>query len=108
MLLMPRFVLRRLAEMDTPEERLVYQRVEEAGNKGIWSQPLRKATGLENTSFLKVIKKLEGKKLIKAVRSVTVFAALPFFSFIFLSFSQCGTYLTLAATENKVEVLHAV
>jgi hypothetical protein len=67
--------------MDTPEERLVYQRVEEAGNKGIWSQPLRKATGLENTAFLKVIKKLEGKKLIKAVRSVTVLS--PLFLHIF-------------------------
>lgn len=50
----------------------MYQRIEEVGNKGIWAQPLRKATGLEKTVFLKVIKKLEGKKLIKAVTSVSV------------------------------------
>eukprot|EP00041_Stephanoeca_diplocostata_P009171 m.139581 g.139581 ORF g.139581 m.139581 type:complete len:336 (+) comp17633_c0_seq1:412-1419(+) len=60
----------RHAEMDSYEERLVYQSIEEAGNKGIWTKHLRSQTGLEKAQFNRVIKKMEGKKLIKSVLSV--------------------------------------
>ncbi len=58
--------------MGSTEEMLVYQKIEQVGNKGIWAQPLRKATGLDKTLFNKTIRKLESKKLIKSVTSVSV------------------------------------
>lgn len=84
----------RHSEMDSYEERIVYQHVEEAGNtgafawmaflrpasaytaaaalQGIWTKHLRMHTGIEKAQFTKVIKKLENKKLIKSVNSVSV------------------------------------
>eukprot|EP00037_Helgoeca_nana_P033787 m.419438 g.419438 ORF g.419438 m.419438 type:complete len:356 (-) comp31546_c0_seq1:684-1751(-) len=61
----------RHAEMDSYEERIVYQHVEEAGNTGIWTKHLRLQTGIEKAQFTKVMKKLENKKLIKSVNSVS-------------------------------------
>eukprot|EP00035_Acanthoeca_spectabilis_P030037 m.7533 g.7533 ORF g.7533 m.7533 type:complete len:342 (+) comp3967_c0_seq1:187-1212(+) len=61
----------RHSEMDSYEERIVYQHVEEAGNTGIWTKHLRMHTGIEKAQFTKVIKKLENKKLIKSVNSVS-------------------------------------
>jgi len=58
-------------EMETVPERLVYQHVEEAKSKGVWAKHLRSQTGLEKALFQKVIKKLESKKLIKSVSSVS-------------------------------------
>jgi DNA-directed RNA polymerase III subunit RPC6 len=52
------------------EERLVYQIIEDAGNKGIWIRDIRIQSNLSQTQVNKVLKVLESKKLIKAVKSV--------------------------------------
>uniref|UniRef100_G3MKQ0 DNA-directed RNA polymerase III subunit RPC6 n=2 Tax=Amblyomma TaxID=6942 RepID=G3MKQ0_AMBMU len=53
------------------EEKVVYKIVEEAGNKGIWIRDIRNKSGLVLTSLNKILKSLESKKLIKAVKSVS-------------------------------------
>lgn len=53
------------------EERAVYQVVEGAGSKGIWNREIRNQTKLPLNQMSKVLKNLETKKLIKAVKSVT-------------------------------------
>jgi len=52
------------------EEKLIYQVIENADNKGIWVKDLRYAVNLPPTLVNKVLKSLESKKLIKAVTSV--------------------------------------
>uniref|UniRef100_A0A2R5L7G7 DNA-directed RNA polymerase III subunit RPC6 n=2 Tax=Ornithodoros turicata TaxID=34597 RepID=A0A2R5L7G7_9ACAR len=53
------------------EEKVVYQIVEEASNKGIWIRDIRMKSGLVLTQLNKILKNLESKKLIKAVKSVS-------------------------------------
>uniref|UniRef100_V5H108 DNA-directed RNA polymerase III subunit RPC6 n=1 Tax=Ixodes ricinus TaxID=34613 RepID=V5H108_IXORI len=53
------------------EEKVVYKIVEEAGNKGIWIRDIRMKSGLVLTSLNKILKNLQSKKLIKAVKSVS-------------------------------------
>jgi len=53
------------------EERAVYRVVESAGSKGIWNRDIRNQTKLPLNQMSKVLKSLETKKLIKAVKSVT-------------------------------------
>lgn len=53
------------------EEKVVYKVVEEAGNKGIWIRDIRIKSGLVLTALNKILKNLESKKLIKAVKSVS-------------------------------------
>eukprot|EP00053_Salpingoeca_punica_P007826 m.71120 g.71120 ORF g.71120 m.71120 type:complete len:302 (+) comp14346_c0_seq1:1631-2536(+) len=53
-----------------PEEALVYQIIDEAGNKGIWSRDVRHKSSLEQKTLNKILKTLEGRKLIKSVTSV--------------------------------------
>lgn len=55
----------------TIEERAVYAVVESAGSKGIWNREIRNQTKLPLNQMSKVLKNLETKKLIKAVKSVT-------------------------------------
>lgn len=52
------------------EERVVYGIIEEAGNKGIWMRDIRYKSNLMPTMLGKILKQLEGKKMIKAVKSV--------------------------------------
>ena len=54
------------------EESVVLDYIEATGNKGIWTRDLRNKSGLQQTTLNKVLKNLEGKKLIKAVSSVSV------------------------------------
>lgn len=54
------------------EEKVVYNLIEEAGNKGIWIRDIRVRSNLANTQLTKVLKNLESKKLIKAVKCVNV------------------------------------
>ena len=54
------------------EEKIVYQLIAEAGNKGIWIRDIRLKSNLALTHVNKVLKALEGRKLIKAVKSVSV------------------------------------
>lgn len=52
------------------EERLVYQMIEDAGNKGIWIRELRIKSNLMQAQLTRTLKTLESKKLIKSVKSV--------------------------------------
>ncbi|XP_046685156.1 DNA-directed RNA polymerase III subunit RPC6 [Homalodisca vitripennis] len=52
------------------EERVVYNIIEEAGSKGIWIRDIRFKSNLIMTTLGKILKQLEGKKMIKAVKSV--------------------------------------
>lgn len=54
------------------EEKVVYNLIEEAGNKGIWIRDIRVRSNLANTQLTKVLKNLESKKVIKAVKCVNV------------------------------------
>lgn len=54
------------------EEKIVYKIIEEAGNKGIWIRDIRFKSNLNMTQLNKVLKSLETKKIIKAVKSVSV------------------------------------
>ncbi|XP_055902960.1 probable DNA-directed RNA polymerase III subunit RPC6 [Eupeodes corollae] len=56
-------------EADT-EEKVVYGIIEEGGNKGIWIRDIRMISNLNMTQLNKILKNLETKKLIKAVKSV--------------------------------------
>lgn len=53
------------------EEKIVYSIIEEGGNKGIWIRDIRVKSNLLMTQLNKILKNLESKKLIKAVKSVT-------------------------------------
>ncbi|CAH0550643.1 unnamed protein product [Brassicogethes aeneus] len=52
------------------EEKVVYKIIEESGNKGIWIRDIRFKSNLNTTQLNKVLKSLETKKFIKAVKSV--------------------------------------
>ncbi|EFN85335.1 probable DNA-directed RNA polymerase III subunit RPC6 [Harpegnathos saltator] len=52
------------------EEKIVYTIIEEAGNKGIWIRDIRFKSNLAPTQLNKILKSLETKKCIKAVKSV--------------------------------------
>ncbi|XP_046751042.1 probable DNA-directed RNA polymerase III subunit RPC6 [Diprion similis] len=52
------------------EEKVVYNIIEEAGNKGIWIRDIRFKSNLMPTQLNKILKSLETKKFIKAVKSV--------------------------------------
>lgn len=52
------------------EEKLIYQIIEDANNKGIWIRDIRYKCNLQMTQVNKILKSLESKKLIKAVNSV--------------------------------------
>lgn len=52
------------------EEKIVYSIIEEGGNKGIWIRDIRVKSNLIMTQLNKILKNLETRKLIKAVKSV--------------------------------------
>lgn len=52
------------------EERIVYSIIEEGGDKGIWIRDIRVKSNLIMTLINKILKNLESRKLIKAVKSV--------------------------------------
>lgn len=54
------------------EEKIVYSIIEEGGNRGIWIRDIRVKSNLIMTQLNKILKSLENKKLIKAVKSVNV------------------------------------
>lgn len=54
----------------TQDERLVYQVISKAGNKGIWSRDLRYQTSLDMKLLNKILKIMESRKMIKAVTSM--------------------------------------
>ncbi|XP_013067166.1 DNA-directed RNA polymerase III subunit RPC6-like [Biomphalaria glabrata] len=53
------------------EEKVVFQIIKDSQNKGIWTRDIRIKSNLKNIQVLnKILKNLESKKLIKAVKSV--------------------------------------
>lgn len=50
----------------------MYRIIEEAGSKGIWIRDIRFKSNLNMTQLNKVLKSLETKKIVKAVKSVSV------------------------------------
>ena len=52
------------------EERLVYQIIEDSGNKGIWTRDIRSMSNLGQAHLTKILKTLESKKLVKLAKSV--------------------------------------
>ncbi|XP_014557405.1 hypothetical protein COCVIDRAFT_97367 [Bipolaris victoriae FI3] len=58
--------LRRL----TPDERLLYQHIDQAQAEGIWSKYLRTKTNVTQQTLTKCLKSLESKDLVQSVMSV--------------------------------------
>lgn len=54
------------------EEKIVYSIIEEGDTMGIWIRDIRVKSNLIMTQLNKILKNLENKKLIKAVKSVNV------------------------------------
>jgi DNA-directed RNA polymerase III subunit RPC6 len=54
-----------------PEQILVYQICERAGNKGIWTRDIKTAANVPQHTLTKTLKTLEQRSLLKSVRSVT-------------------------------------
>jgi DNA-directed RNA polymerase III subunit RPC6 len=53
------------------EQMLVYQRIEDSGNKGIWTRELRLRTSIKQQRLTKILTLLENRKLVKPVKAVT-------------------------------------
>eukprot|EP00892_Ulva_mutabilis_P007842 jgi/Ulvmu1/542/UM001_0550.1 len=58
---------KKLKDLDV-EEQLVFQKIEQAGAKGIWIRDIRLATNLQNPRLTKALKNLEGRQMIKNVK----------------------------------------
>ncbi|PNW80376.1 hypothetical protein CHLRE_07g314950v5 [Chlamydomonas reinhardtii] len=54
----------------SPEELLIYQCIKTAGNTGVWTKDMRIRTNLAQPQITKILKVLEGRKLVKAVKNV--------------------------------------
>lgn len=54
----------------TSEDWLVYQTIEQSSNKGIWTKELKRVSNLLQPQINKILKTLEGRRLIKAVKSI--------------------------------------
>lgn len=61
-----------LAQDSDVEEKVVYGIIAGAGNKGIWIRDIRQNSNLNITMVNKIVKSLESKKLIKAIKLVNV------------------------------------
>ncbi|GMH33263.1 hypothetical protein BSKO_01097 [Bryopsis sp. KO-2023] len=52
------------------EDLLAYQVIEQAGNAGIWTKDMKQLTNLPQIKLNKILKNLEGRKLVKTFRPV--------------------------------------
>lgn len=87
------------------EEKVILRIIEEAGNKGIWMRDIRYQSNLLATQLNKILKALENKKLIKAVKSVSVnFQHFLINSGLFYlsSFRQVRRKSTCCSTWNRI------
>ncbi|CAM9203501.1 unnamed protein product [Ascophyllum nodosum] len=55
----------------TPEQMMIYQVIEKAGNQGIWTRDIKTSTSVNQNTLTKSLKSLENRHLIKTVKSVT-------------------------------------
>lgn len=53
-----------------PEQILVYQAIERAGNRGAWTRDIKMTTNIPQQILTKTLKTLEQRNLVKSVRSV--------------------------------------
>jgi DNA-directed RNA polymerase III subunit RPC6 len=60
---------RKFAGLDR-NAKMVYQMVEKAGNKGVWTKDVRIQTNIQQAALTKIFKALENRHLIKPVKSV--------------------------------------
>ncbi|KAF1978726.1 DNA-directed RNA polymeras-like protein III subunit Rpc34 [Bimuria novae-zelandiae CBS 107.79] len=67
--LRPRDIADKLLKL-VPDERLLYQYIDNAQTEGVWSKALRAKTNLAQPTVTKYLKSLEAKDLIQAVMSV--------------------------------------
>eukprot|EP00545_Synedropsis_sp_CCMP1620_P001217 CAMPEP_0119011976 /NCGR_PEP_ID=MMETSP1176-20130426/6001_1 /TAXON_ID=265551 /ORGANISM="Synedropsis recta cf, Strain CCMP1620" /LENGTH=292 /DNA_ID=CAMNT_0006964863 /DNA_START=88 /DNA_END=963 /DNA_ORIENTATION=- len=51
--------------------RMVYQVIEKSGNLGVWTKDVRYQTNIQQQALNKIFKALEGRRLIKPVKSVS-------------------------------------
>lgn len=58
-----------LGSLDS-DEAMIFSQIRESGNEGIWTKQLKNRTNLHQTIMTRSLKSLEGKSLIKAVKSV--------------------------------------
>ncbi|KAF2720847.1 RNA polymerase Rpc34 [Polychaeton citri CBS 116435] len=68
-MLRPRDAALKLSAL-TREEGAVYELIEDAGTSGVWSKTIKAKSGLQQTAVTKAAGKLEGRGLIKQVKSV--------------------------------------
>lgn len=61
----------RISKLDG-DEKIVFQCIKAADNRGIWTKDLKTRTNLHQTVITKVLRNLEARKIIKAVKSVKV------------------------------------
>ena len=54
------------------DEKMIYEKLQHAGNSGIWKETLQKQLNIPPNAMTKALKSLEGKKIIKRVKSVKV------------------------------------
>lgn len=54
----------------TPEQMMIYQVIEKAGNMGIWTRDIKTGTSVNQNTLTKTLKSLEGRHLIKTAKSV--------------------------------------
>ena len=54
------------------DEKMIYEKLQHAGNSGIWKETLQKQLNIPQNAMTKALKSLEGKKIIKRVKSVKV------------------------------------
>lgn len=52
------------------QELMVYQQIENSGSNGIWIKNIKQRTNIHQTAVTKCMKVLEGKKLVKPVKSI--------------------------------------
>jgi DNA-directed RNA polymerase III subunit RPC6 len=53
---------------------MIYKKIQQAGSSGIWKESVQKQLNISNIVMQKCLKTLEGKKIIKRVKSVKVSA----------------------------------
>lgn len=54
------------------DEEILYGYIQEAAREGIWTKTLKAKTNMHTTTMNKALKGLEGKRFVKAIKSVKV------------------------------------
>eukprot|EP01132_Coremiostelium_polycephalum_P002176 gene2176-2679_t len=54
----------------TEDDFLIFQLIEQSGNKGAWTRDLKQQSSLQQVQITKVLKTLEGRNLIKSVKTI--------------------------------------